>query len=77
MAMITDIQDRLQIAWNQATADVPPLMPARPLKCPQHTDPREWLGGPASGRLGWIRTTCRRCGGFIGYRTVSNQKQHK
>lgn len=39
-----------------------------PRRCWTHTDPREWLDEPAHRRPGFIRSTCRRCGGFVGYR---------
>ena len=64
---------QLQDAWNQTVATGPAQALANPMKCPQHIDPQDWLDEPAPGRLGWIRTTCRLCGGFIGYRPANNE----
>jgi len=44
------------------------LAARKPTRCLSHTDPQDWLDEPARDRPGVIRTTCRRCGGFIGYR---------
>jgi len=60
---------QLQNAWNQTVA----TEPTHPMKCPQHIDPQVWLDEPAPGRLDWIRTTCRLCHGFIGYRPANNE----
>lgn len=43
-----------------------------PRRCSSHIDHRHWLDTPATGRPGWIRTTCRLCGAFIGYRPSEN-----
>ena len=37
-------------------------------RCSQHIDPQDWLDKPAPGRPGWVRSTCRRCGTFVGFR---------
>ena len=37
-------------------------------RCPYHIDRASWIDSRAPSRPGWILTTCRLCGGFIGYR---------
>jgi hypothetical protein len=37
-------------------------------RCLVHLDPTQWEEQPAPARPGWLRTTCKRCGTFIGYR---------
>jgi len=41
-----------------------------PRRCLNHTDPADWQDEPARHRPGYILTTCRRCGGFLGYRSA-------
>lgn len=36
--------------------------------CKPHNNPDNYIDTPATNRLGWIRSTCRVCGRFIGYR---------
>lgn len=39
-------------------------------KC-AHLDPAQYRDEvDGGGRIGWIRTTCRKCGRFVGYRTA-------
>lgn len=39
-------------------------------RCATHIDASQWSDTRAEGRPGWLRTTCRHCAGFIGYRPV-------
>lgn len=49
------------------------LLAARtPRRCLTHTA-ADLLDEPAPRRPGWIRSTCRRCGGFVGYRPAEPQ----
>jgi hypothetical protein len=36
--------------------------------CSPHNDPSNYIDAPAPLRHGWIKTTCRQCGKFIGHR---------
>ena len=46
------------------------FVPRRGERC-WHTDHRQWLNSLDDKRDGWIRTTCKICGGFVGYRPGS------
>jgi len=39
-----------------------------PRRCPWHGDRSDWKDEPATDRPGFIRTTCRKCGTWIGDR---------
>jgi hypothetical protein len=55
---------RAELARRLAPVATPIASPPR--RCPAHIDPRQWVDwSPLHGR---ILTTCRLCGGFIGYR---------
>ncbi len=43
--------------------------------CSPHNNPANYIDVPLSTPDGRIRTTCRICGKWIGYRTEGKQKQ--
>lgn len=54
---------RVDMAALLKTAFGPP-----PPRCESHADRSLWYEEVAAGRRGWIKTTCRICGAFIGFR---------
>lgn len=46
----------------------PALLAHQRPTCRPHNNPANYIDTPAPGRPGWIRTTCRVCGRFVGYR---------
>jgi hypothetical protein len=46
---------------------------APPPRCPanEHNDETNWRDEPQPDRRGWIRTVCKKCNAFIGYRPAS------
>jgi len=67
----------LAAAWERAAASDVPMNDSdddgargagEPVRCDAHLDRADWLEEPAPSRPGWLRTTCRRCGAFVGYR---------
>ena len=45
-----------------------------PVRC-RHSDRADWLDEPDTRRPGYIRTVCRRCGGFVGYRPTEAERK--
>lgn len=61
-----------RLKWELAALldpQAPPPIAAASNACHQHIDPAEWEDEPASH--GAIRTHCRSCGAFIGYRRIA------
>jgi hypothetical protein len=46
-------------------------------RCSPHNKPANYIDEAAPNRPGWIRSTCRECGAFIGYRPVSDKIKHR
>ena len=55
--------DQARLSRSQLTSSAVPNS-----KCKYHIPNIEWRDQEQQTRPGWIRTTCRRCGSFIGYR---------
>jgi hypothetical protein len=56
------------IAIDLAKANKPALLAhLRPI-CSPHNNPANYVDAPDPKRRGYIRTTCRVCGRFVGYR---------
>ena len=48
--------------------DKPAVIAAIRRLCGGHLDVTDWIDAPHPDRPGWIRTTCRRCGKWLGNR---------
>lgn len=64
--------DLIGVAKGRVRVDMSALLTtafaAPPPRCADHNDPSQWRDEPARDRRGWIRTVCKKCNTFIGYR---------
>ena len=69
LAMLEASRERHAI---QREGEAPPEATAFPFganaRCVAHLDPDQWEEVPMPNRPGWLRSTCRVCGTFIGCR---------
>ena len=60
------------IAWMRTHK--PAVIDAIRRSCTPHNDPTNYVEEPAPDRSGWIRTTCLRCGHFVGFRPAGVER---
>ncbi len=71
-----DLVDRVRAAKADLLALLSPKPPATALveatgeRCRSHVNPADWHDTTATER-GWVKSVCRKCGVFIGYRPTS------
>ncbi len=80
MTTPTEILNQLQAAWTTAAITSVEGLQKRPTKfggvllagntarCREHLPPFDAIEKPDKRRLGFIRSKCRHCGKFLGYR---------
>lgn len=74
-----ELLQRLQAAWHvvpvavstlKAETGASSMTPAKRANrdCEPHVPPFDQVDEPDRTRSGWVRSRCRRCGRFLGYR---------
>lgn len=64
-------------AVTLAQAHKPALVDYLRPVCRPHNSPANYIDSPAPNRPGWIRSTCRVCGKFVGYRPTSTTSDNR
>ncbi|MDA0589729.1 MAG: hypothetical protein O3C17_17145 [Planctomycetota bacterium] len=62
---------QLQAAWQSAPVSENHSPQPTRTRCLAHLDCDVWMTEPVPDRPGWVKTTCRLCGTFIGFRPES------
>lgn len=79
--MINELLAELQSAWGSAPIAKVTIVERFDLKlagvaterCESHLPPFDAVETNDSKRRGWMRSTCRKCGRFLGYRPANGQ----